>query len=1082
MLKSSFIHLKISSDYSLIDGLFSPSKIVKKASNMKFSSLALTDFNNLFGIIKFYKEAHCQSIKPIIGVEINLLSEILNNSLVKITLLACNLNGYKNLLLLISKAYKNRRNRNFKIYIKKSWLIKYSLGLIILSGALEGEFGKVLMTGNKNLIFTSLNFYKKYFNNFFYLELIRHNQKYENVYIDRALYISEKYKIPVVATNNVKFLKKSDFYFHKIKVAINSGNRIHDNNFIYNFSEHQYLKPENEMIDLFSDIPESIMNTVEIEKRCNLIIDLNSYHLPKFNILKNENCKDEARFLIKKSYEGLDKRFKKFSKNIKKYNCLKKIYKKRLKSELKIINKMGFPGYFLIVMEFIQWAKDKKIPVGPGRGSGAGSLVAYCLDITEIDPIKFDLLFERFLNPERVSMPDFDIDFCMEKRDLVIEHVANLYGKSSVCQIITFGKMTARSVIRDVGRALGYPYGFLNNISKLIPLDPGIKLKSALKKSSSLLDYYNNNSGVYEIFNTAKKLEGTIKNVGKHSGGLVISPSKITNFLPIYYDESTNFPMTQFDKNDIENIGLVKFDFLGLKTLTIIQSTLKMIQKKNIYSNSCKYKINFIKFFINEKNIYIMLKKVNNTAIFQLESYGMKNLIRNLKPSSYEDLTALLALFRPGPLQSGMVDNFINRKNKIEKIFYPSKKLQNNLLKPILKSTYGIILYQEQVMKIAQKISGYSLEEADLLRRAMSKKNFKDMSKHRIKFVYGSMKININKNISNKLFDLLEKFSNYGFNKSHSVAYAFISYQTLWLKYHYPKEFMASAMTSEMYNLNKISLLINASKKINIKILPPNINFSKKNFYVVKEKISYGLGAIKGIGNVVINLILKERNENGKFLNFFNLCSRLDPSKLTRRVIEHLIFSGALDCFKITRLELLNSVENTIKASAQYFRSCASKQLDLFNSKIFYKSLKKKDINMKYINWSKKVELNLEKSVIGVYLTNHPIYFYRNIINKYSKTRVLIKNISIFHVNKFIYISGVLMSIKIKFIKNEKILAILVVEDESDSLNILIFQDIYLKYKNILIKDNIFLFYGKIYKNEFSSKISFFSKKIFLLV
>jgi len=521
------------------------------------------------------------------------------------------------------------------------------------------------------------------------------------------------------------------------------------------------------MKDLFKDIPEALFHSVEIAKRCNVYIHFGRYFLPNFftGRMNPEN------FLVKKSFQGLKKRLKKKFFNANKKN----LYEKRLNTELEVINKMGFPGYFLVVMEFIKWAKKKQIPVGPGRGSGAGSLVAYVLKITEVDPIEFDLLFERFLNSERISMPDFDIDFCMNKRDLVINHVIDFYGKDLVSQIITFGTMTAKAVIRDVGRALGYPYGFLNRISKLVPLDPGITLKKALSISSELFSLYKNDNEVQELINATVKLEGVIKNVGKHAGGVVISPTKITNFSPLYYDNLENKnPVTQFDKNDIEDVGLVKFDFLGLKTLTIIDNTIKMINQS--------FSLN--KFFLedillNDKKSFQMLKRAQTTAVFQLESYGIKDLILRLQPDSFDEIVALVALFRPGPLQSGMVDNFINRKYGKEKIYYPHKKWQHKLLKPILKSTYGIILYQEQVMKIAQIFSNYTLGEADLLRRAMSKKNFKEMSEHRLKFILGAKKNGIEKNLSNKIFDLLEKFAGYGFNKSHSVAYALISYQTL---------------------------------------------------------------------------------------------------------------------------------------------------------------------------------------------------------------------------------------------------------------------------------------------------------------
>ena len=687
MNEPKFVHLHVHSDYSIVDGLSKPEDLVKTAVSLGMPALAITDYNNLYGVIKFYKTAHELGVKPIIGVTVKFFSNLINNKLTKLTLLASTQEGYKNLILLISYAYKKGYINNDDVTIEKQWLSEINKGLIVLSGGCEGEIGKILLhDDNSLLISTCLSFYKKNFPDSYYLELFRTNRNNEEKYLHLAVNLSLSTEIPIVATNDVCFLKKDDFKIHKIRIAINEGEILQDSKIQNNYSNEQFLKSEQEMCDLFSDIPEALANSVEIAKRCNVFIYSGKHFLPQFPTGKIgvEN------YLIMQAYRGIEKRLNIQCLNDKQYQLIYSKYKNRLDKELNIINKMGFPGYFLIVMEFIQWAKDNSIPVGPGRGSGAGSLVAYALKITEVDPLSFDLLFERFLNPERISLPDLDIDFCMEKRDKVIDHVANIYGRDAVAQIITFGTLTAKAVIRDVGRVLGYPYGFINKLSKLVPLDPGITLKKAFSKESELYNLYKNNEDVRILINIAKKLEGINRNVGKHAGGLIIAPTKITDFCPLYCDEKGNNPVTQFDKNDIEYVGLVKFDFLGLRTLTIIHHAVDMINSKRRINKKPSININSIP--LDDRKCFSLLKNSDTTAVFQLESYGMKDLIKRLQPDCFEDIIALVALFRPGPLQSGMVDNFISRKHGRENISYPDHKWQHISLKPILESTYGIIL------------------------------------------------------------------------------------------------------------------------------------------------------------------------------------------------------------------------------------------------------------------------------------------------------------------------------------------------------------------------------------------------------
>lgn len=1064
MKSKKFIHLHVHSDYSIINGLSKPEDLVKKAVSLKMMAIAITDFNNLYGVIKFYKSAHQHGLKPIIGATVNFFSELIKNELMELTILAATKEGYKNLILLISRAYKKGFSCEKHITIKKEWLSELNNGLILLSGGCQGEIGKVLLRGRSSLISTCLRFYNKYFSGFYYLELMRTDRENEEKYLHLATDLSYSKNIPVVATNDVCFLNKEDFTIHKIRIAINEGMILKESKIQNNYSKHQFLKTQEEMSSLFSDIPEAIINSIEISKRCNVFIESGTYFLPKFNTGK-ESIEN---YLITLAQKGLKKRLTSNFLQLNKEVYFR--YENRLHKELKIINNMGFPSYFLIVMEFIKWAKDHNIPVGPGRGSGAGSLVAYALEITEVDPLFFDLLFERFLNPERISLPDFDIDFCMEKRDQVIEHVIEMYGREAVSQIITFGTMTAKAVIRDVGRVLGYPYGFVNNLSKLVPLDPGIKLKDAFSIGSELYNLYKNDEDIKKLIDISKRLEGINRNVGKHAGGVVISPTRITDFCPVYCDEKGNNPITQFDKNDIEYVGLLKFDFLGLRTLTTISYAVDMINKNRLLNK--KRKININKILLNDKKCFHLLKKCETTAIFQLESYGMKDLIKRLQPDCFEDIVALIALFRPGPLQSGMVDNFINRKHGYEDIAYPDHKWQHLSLKPILYSTYGIILYQEQVMQIAQVLSGYTLGKADILRRAMSKKNAKDMAKQRYIFIEGAKKNGINTELSIKIFDLLEKFSGYGFNKSHSVAYAMVSYQTLWLKSHYPAEFMSSTMTSDIDNTEKIVILINESIRMGIKIIPPNINLSKYEFYVDdKKSIVYGLGAIKGIGENSIRNIIQEREKNGFFCDLFDLCIRTDPNKVTRTILEKLIMSGSCDCFKENRGNLLSLIEDAIKAAKEHSKTKKFKQESLFGSfKEELNILKNKSTLLSSISYDKN-KLENEYKVLGFYLTEHPIDRYSEELKHYIHKLTLFNKESINKNRKKTIIAGIVVSVKIKLTKNNNRIAILVVDNKIHRLEVVVFQDLLKKFENLLKLNEILIIIGILDLNFIKNKI-----------
>ncbi|WWP00319.1 MAG: DNA polymerase III subunit alpha [Candidatus Dasytiphilus stammeri] len=1062
MKKPRFVHLRIHSDYSIKDGLAKIDIIVKKAATLNMPSMAITDYSNLFGVIKFYQHAWQNGIKPIIGADFQLYHPIMHNELCQITTIAINNIGYNNIIQLISHAYQHGYGLQ-GVIIKQEWLAKFSEGIILLSGGRNGDIGKNLLKDNKSLILRFLDFYQTFFPNRYYLELIRTNRPNEEHYLHAAIDLAIKENLPVVATNEVCFIESSDFKAHEIRVAIHDGYTLLDPKRPINYSPQQYFRNEEEMCDLFADIPEALENTVEISKRCNVILNLGSkYFLPQFNT----GHMSADQYLINHARQGLEKRllFLLENKNIRMQKRSK--YDDRLAMELKVINQMGLSGYFLIVMEFIQWSKKHHILVGPGRGSGAGSLVAYALNITDIDPLQFDLLFERFLNPERISMPDFDIDFCMEKRDLVIDHVADTYGKEAVSQIITFGTMAAKAALRDVGRVLSYSYTFVNSISKLIPSNIGMTFKSALKIEPQLMQLYKSNEEVKILIDMASQLEGVIRNASKHAGGVVIAPTKITDFVPIYFDGKTNNPITQFDKNDVETIGLVKFDFLGLRTLTIISRTLEMINWKRKKNNQDP--LSLVQITLNDSESFALLRQAETTAIFQLESKGMRDLIKRLKPDCFEDLIALIALFRPGPLHSGMVENFIKRKNGMEKISYPDIKWQHSSLKNILSPTYGIVLYQEQVMQIAQVLSDYTLGEADILRRAMSKKKSSEMAQQRLRFKTGAEKKGINGELAMRIFNLLEKFAGYGFNKSHSVAYALLSYQTLWFKKHYYEEFMASVMTSEMDHPDKLRALSNEVLRTGTKILPPNINTGNYHFYVNENnEIVYGLGAIKGIGIAAIQEILQARKQGGRFKNIFDLCLRIDTKKINRRLLTILIKSGTLDSLGQSRQDMLNTFDKTFKTVRQYTQIKNSGQKDMFGGIRATKTIEiEKD--QPVVQFPEHILLSGERETLGRYFTNHPLNTYKNEIKHYSQINLI--DLDSYKVGAFITVVGLLVNNKIITIKNGNRMGICTLDDGSNCIEVILFTNLLKKYQHFLQKEKILIISGKVSTDTFRER------------
>ncbi|NBI40476.1 DNA polymerase III subunit alpha [[Haemophilus] felis] len=1058
MSEPRFVHLRVHSDFSMINGLAKVKALVKACGQNEMVAMGLTDFTNFCGLVRFYGEALSSGIKPIIGADVLVKNALCGDEAFELTLLAKNNTGYKNITLLLSKAYE--RGYQDLPYIDQEWLIEHSEGIILLSGGHNGDIGKKLLKGNQTELEQAIDFYKTYFKDHFYLSLSLTGRYEEERYVNLAVPFAEQHQIPVVATNDVMFLQASDFEAHEIRVAIHDSYTLDDPKRPKIYTEQQYFRSEQEMCELFAHIPSALENSVLIAQRCNVTIRLGEYFLPQFPTgdLSTED------FLVKKAVEGLEERLKVLFPDEKQREEKRPIYDKRLQIELGVINQMGFPGYFLIVMEFIQWSKDNGIPVGPGRGSGAGSLVAYSLKITDLDPLEFDLLFERFLNPERVSMPDFDVDFCMDGRDRVIEHVAETYGRGAVSQIITFGTMAAKAVIRDVGRVLGHPYGFVDRISKMIPPDPGMTLAKAFDAEPQLQQAYDSDEEVKALIDMARKLEGVTRNAGKHAGGVVISPTLITDFSPLYCDSEGKHPVTHFDKNDVEYAGLVKFDFLGLRTLTIIKWALDMINAR--LQKEGKPEVDIATIPLDDPASFEVLKRSETTAVFQLESRGMKDLIKRLQPDCFEDIIALVALFRPGPLESGMVQNFIDRKHGVEPVSYPDEQYQHECLKPILEPTYGVIVYQEQVMQIAQELAGYTLGGADLLRRAMGKKKPEEMTAQRAIFEKGAIQKGVDGELAMKIFDLVEKFAGYGFNKSHSAAYALVSYQTLWLKTHYPAEFMAAVMTSEMDNTDKIVALYDECLRMGLKVSPPDINTGKHHFSVNDHgEIVYGIGAIKGVGEGPIEALVSARNEGGIFSDLFDLCARVDLKKINRRTFESLILSGAFDKLGPHRAALSKNLEDALKASDQHAKDQAIGQEDMFG--VLTESVE--DIEKAYANtpmWSEKIILDGERETLGLYLTSHPISRYLDELSHYCSYRL--KDISPSGRNQSVTVSGLITSARFVVTKKGNRLGIATLDDRSGRLDITLFGETLEKFADKLQKDAVVIVSGSVSFDEYS--------------
>ena len=1085
----SFIHLRVHSEYSLVDGLVRIKPLIKAVGGAGMPAVAVTDQHNMCSLVKFYKAAMGAGIKPISGVDIWLTGAEDENHLSRMTLLAMDRQGYRNLTELISRGYTHGQ-RNGQVTIRREWVAEASEGVIALSGAKEGEIGQTLLSSDPAHADDLLQYWMGVFPGRFYLELQRTKRPNDEEHLHAAVALAGRFSCPVVATNDVRFIYREDYEAHETRVCIGEGRALGDPRRVKQYSEEQYLKSPEEMAELFSDIPEALANSVEIAKRCNIDVQLGKYFLPDFPVPDGMTMDDYFR---KVSLEGLEQRFKVIlppdSEN---YEERRQVYLDRLKFELDIIIQMGFPGYFLVVMDFIKWAKNNGVPVGPGRGSGAGSLVAYCLLITDLDPLQYDLLFERFLNPERVSMPDFDIDFCMEGRDRVIEYVAETYGRNAVSQIITFGTMAAKAVVRDVARVQGKSYGLADRLSKMIPFEVGMTLAKAYEQEEVLRDFLAADEEAQEIWDMALKLEGITRNVGKHAGGVVIAPTKLTDFAPLYCDEAGEGLVTQFDKDDVESAGLVKFDFLGLRTLTIIDWAMETINRIRAEEGKDALDINFIP--LDDAPTYQMLQKAETTAVFQLESRGMKELIKKLKPDCLEDMIALVALFRPGPLQSGMVDDFINRKHGREQISYPHPNYQYPGLEPVLKPTYGIILYQEQVMQIAQVMGGYTLGGADMLRRAMGKKKPEEMAQQRQIFLEGCSGNNIDADLAANIFDLVEKFAGYGFNKSHSAAYGLVSYQTAWLKAHYPAPFMAAVLSADMHNTEKVVTLIEECRSMKLRMKAPDVNISEYKFTVDDSgSVVYGLGAIKGVGEGPVETIVQTRQQGGPFADLFDFCARVDLKRINKRVMEALIRSGALDAMgpffdtepqaylqnvDRNRAALAAAMEEAIAAAEQTLRSADSGHEDLFGDLLGPAA--ERDVFEAYRNvreWTFKERLRGEKETLGLYLTGHPIDEYEKEVRRFARQRIIDLKPS----RDSQTIAGLVFDLRVMKSKRGDKVGFVTLDDRSARVEVSLFAEAYQAAQSLLQKDALLVVEGEVAVDDFSGGMRVRAKRVMSL-
>ena len=1061
MHHSDFVHLHVHTYYSLLDGACPIHALADRVHELKMPAVAMTDHGNLFGAIEFYQTLLARGIKPILGCEVYLLTQgsrkVLSTPpdgfLSHLTLLAKNQTGYRHLCKMVSASHLD--GFYYKPRIDKEILKTYADGLIALSGCLRGEVPTLIQRGDREGAKKSALWFAEIFGEGnFYLELSDHGLQEQKKVRETLVELSKELNLPLVATNDVHYLQAHQSEAQDALVCIQTGKMLDDTNRMKMEGNAFYLKSAEEMKELYADTPEAISNTIAIAEKCNIEFDFHTYHFPLF---EPPEGKDLPTYLDETSHAGLERRLSKIP------NADRKIYLDRLNLELEIVKSMGFTSYFLIVADFIGYAKSQKIPVGPGRGSAAGSLVAFALAITDIDPIVNGLLFERFLNPERISMPDMDIDFCMRRRDEVLHYVAKKYG--NVSQIITFGKMKARAVIRDVGRVLGVPYGDVDRIAKLIPNALEMTLDKALKIEPQLSEAARKDPRIEKMLTVAKTLEGFPRHASTHAAGVVISDQPLDNFLPLYKGQHDEV-VTQYDMKGVEKIGLVKFDFLGLKTLTVIDDAIKIIEKRHNKT------IDLETLPLDDAKVYQQLSLGDTAGIFQLESQGMTDLVAKLKPNRFEDLTALVALFRPGPLGSGMVDDFINRKHARTQIRYELPQME-----PILQETYGVILYQEQVMQIASLLGNFTMGEADLLRRAMGKKKPEVMAEQKERFLTGSRKNKIPPAKAEKIFDLMAKFAEYGFNKSHSAAYAMVSYQTAYLKTHYPTEYMAALLTCEKANTDKILGYMEDCKSIGVQILPPDVNESEENFTVVEErKVRFGLGAVKNVGEGAVESIAQGRLEGGPFHSLFDFCERVDGRRANRRVLESLIKCGAFDFTKAKRAQLLAVLDQALNVGNARSRERQSGQSTFFDQlteasgETFHQL---PDLE----EWPERQRLAYEKEALGFYLTGHPLAQFQKLLSQYATTDS--QQIHDQPDRREVRIGGVVSGMREITTKKGDRMGFITLEDLKGSVEVVVFPEAYAASQALLKTDRPLLVIGTVDAGEEANKL--LAKQVFAL-
>jgi DNA polymerase-3 subunit alpha len=1064
-----FVHLRLHSEYSITDGLTRIDEVIAQAAADGQPALAITDLANLFGMVKFYTGARGKGIKPIIGCDIWIGDDDAtdkNDGPVRLLLLVKNRAGYLRLCELLSAAYLAPR-RHGRAEITRSQLAQGdNSGLIALSGGPMGDIGQLLMAGKLDQADVRAQAWAQLFPGAYYIEVQRPAGRDGaaacEVLVAASVDLAARLGLPLVATHPVQFLSRDDYKAHEARVCIADGYVLGDTRRPKRYSAEQYFRTRAEMAELFADLPEALQNSVEIARRCNLSVELGKSRLPDFPTPAGEPL--EA-FLASESHAGLVRRLELLYPDVAEREKQRPTYVERLDFEIATIIKMGFPGYFLIVADFIRWAKNNGVPVGPGRGSGAGSLVAYSLDITDLDPLRYDLLFERFLNPERVSMPDFDIDFCQEGRDRVIDYVKQKYGAHAVSQIVTFGTMAAKAVIRDVGRVLDLGYNFVDQFAKLIPNELGITLKDALDKEPLIRQRIDSEEEVAELWVLALKLEGLTRNVGMHAGGVLIAPGKLTDFCPLYAAAGADSVVSQFDKDDVEKAGLVKFDFLGLRTLTILDEAVRLAKEVEGVD------IDLATLPLDDRETYdAVFKSANTTAVFQFESGGMKDTLVQAQPDRLEDLIALNALYRPGPMD--FIPNFVNRKHGREKVVYPHPSLER-----VLGNTYGIMVYQEQVMQTAQVVAGYSLGGADLLRRAMGKKKKEEMDQQRAVFVEGAGANNIGAGQANEIFDVMEKFAGYGFNKSHAAAYSLVAYQTGWLKQHHPAAFAAATLSSEMANTDKVQFFYKDAIDNGLVFLPPDINQSGIRFRPVDGKtIRYGLGAIKGTGEAALSVILKVRDgfdkPGGAFRDLFDFCRRIDKRVVNRRVIEALIRAGAFDAIDNHRAKLLASAGVALEAAEQAERNA-------MQGGLFDMGAGAQADTAHYVEaarWTEREQLMNEKPALGFFFSGHPYHAYAAELAAFVKRRLG----QLEPQREPVLLAGVVMSTRTQMTRRGK-MAVVVLDDGTTQLEVTVFNELWDAERAKIKEDELLLVEGKVQKDDYSGGLRITADKLYTL-